>query len=138
MAKPSRGGLSAQTFLSLTGSKKVTAAIPNAYAEQSSAGLRPALPQASRLWILKKLHFTISRNYTFHNKEGIYFVGFAAVFWVGVFVRRICFDGKVENLNMSMVKKGKKGFCWCIMSSHTHLIFQSKKQRPEGLLRDFK
>ena len=31
-----------------------------------------------------------------------------------------------------------KVFCWCIMSSHVHLIFQSTIQKPEELLRDFK
>jgi putative transposase len=48
------------------------------------------------------------------------------------------FDGIVENLNMSMEKKGMKVICWCMMSCHIHLIFQSTKQKPEELLRDFK
>lgn len=39
----------------------------------------------------------MSRIYKFHNKEGIYFISFATVFWVDVFVRRIYFDCIVEN-----------------------------------------
>ena len=42
----------------------------------------------------------MSRNYKFHNKEGIYFVSFATVFWIDVFVRRAYFDYIVENLNI--------------------------------------
>jgi putative transposase len=79
----------------------------------------------------------MSRNYKFHNQEGVYFVIFATVFWVDVFVRRICFDSIVENLNICMEKNGMKVFCWCMMSSHIHLIFQSTKQRQEQLHRDF-
>jgi len=80
----------------------------------------------------------MSRNYKFHNKGGIYFVSFTTVFWVDVFVRRIYLDCIVENLNICVEKKGMKVFCWCIMSSHVHLIFQSTIQKPEELLRDFK
>jgi hypothetical protein len=54
----------------------------------------------------------MSRNYKFHNQEGVYFISFATVFWVDVFVRRICFDSIVENLNICMEKNGMKVFCW--------------------------
>ena len=79
----------------------------------------------------------MSRNYKFHNKEGVYFVSFATVFQVDVFVRRMYFDCIVENLNICIEKKGMKIFCWCIIPSHLHLIFQSTIQKPEELLRDF-
>lgn len=29
----------------------------------------------------------MSRKYKFHNKEGVYFVSFASVYWMDVFVR---------------------------------------------------
>jgi len=29
----------------------------------------------------------MSRKYKFHNKEGIYFVSFAVVYWIDVFIR---------------------------------------------------
>jgi len=31
----------------------------------------------------------MSRKYKFHNPEGIYFVSFATVYWIAVFVREI-------------------------------------------------
>ena len=70
----------------------------------------------------------MSRNYKFHNKEGIYFVSFAIVFWIDVFVRRVYFDYIVENLNNCIEKKGMIVFAWCIMPSHLHLMFKSAIQ----------
>jgi putative transposase len=80
----------------------------------------------------------MSRNYKFHNPEGMYFISFATVFWVDVFVRRIYFDCIVENLNHCVDNKGMEIFAWCIMPSHIHLVFRSTSQRPEELIRDFK
>jgi putative transposase len=80
----------------------------------------------------------MSRNYKFHNKEGIYFVSFATVYWIDVFIRRVYFDYIVENLNNCIEKKGMIVFAWCIMPSHLHLMFKSTTQAPQDLLRDFK
>jgi REP element-mobilizing transposase RayT len=80
----------------------------------------------------------MSRNYKFHNPEGMYFIGFATVFWVDVFVRRIYFDCIVENLNHCVDNKGMEIYAWCIMPSHLHLVFRSTIQRPDELIRDFK
>jgi putative transposase len=80
----------------------------------------------------------MSRNYKFHNPEGMYFISFATVFWVDVFVRRIYFDCIVENLNHCVDNKGMEIYAWCIMPSHIHLVFRSTIQRPEELIRDFK
>ncbi|HZX57514.1 MAG TPA: transposase [Mucilaginibacter sp.] len=79
----------------------------------------------------------MSRNYKFHNPEGLYFVSFATVFWVDVFVRRLYFDCVVENLNRCVDEKGMEIYAWCIMPSHVHLVFRSTQQKPE-LIRDFK
>jgi len=80
----------------------------------------------------------MSRNYKFHNPEGLYFVSFATVFWIDVFVRRIYFECLVKNLNYCVEKKGMEIYSWCIMPSHVHLVFRSTIQKPEELLRDFK
>ena len=80
----------------------------------------------------------MSRNYKFHNPKGLYFVSFATVFWVDVFVRRIYFDCIVKNLNYCIAHKGMQVYAWCIMPSHIHLVFISTIQKPEELLRDFK
>ena len=77
----------------------------------------------------------MSRNYKFHNKEGIYFVSFATVFWVDVFVRRVYFDYIVDNLNNCIEKRND---CLCLVhyaKPFLHLMFKSTIQAPEDLLR---
>jgi len=80
----------------------------------------------------------MSRNYKFHNPEGIYFVSFATVFWVDVFVRRLYFDCIVESLNHCVDEKGMEIYAWCIMPSHVHLVFRSATDKPEDLIGGFK
>ncbi|MBC7412497.1 MAG: transposase [Bacteroidia bacterium] len=80
----------------------------------------------------------MSRAYKFHNPEGLYFVSFATVFWIDVFVRQIYFDCIVKNLNYCIAHKGMQVYAWCIMPSHMHIVFKSIIQKPEELLRDFK
>ena len=80
----------------------------------------------------------MSRNYKFADPEGLYFVSFATIHWIDVFVRRLYFDCLVENLNHCVDEKGMEIFAWCIMPSHMHLVFRSLKEKPEDLLGGFK
>jgi putative transposase len=80
----------------------------------------------------------MSRNYKFHNPEGLYFVSFATVYWIDVFVRRLYFECVVENLNYCVNEKGMEIYAWCIMPSHMHLVFKSTLTKPENLLGSFK
>lgn len=80
----------------------------------------------------------MSRQYKFHNKEGLYFVSFATVYWIDVFVREEYCSIISENLNFYSRENGMEVFCWCIMSSHLHLIFRDTNNEPEKLLGRFK
>jgi REP element-mobilizing transposase RayT len=80
----------------------------------------------------------MSRNYKFHNSEGLYFISFATVFWIDVFIRQLYFECIVKNLNYCVDNKGMEIYAWCIMPSHIHLVFRSTIQKPEELIRDFK
>jgi REP element-mobilizing transposase RayT len=81
----------------------------------------------------------MSRNYKFHNPEGVYFVSFAVVEWLDVFTRNEYKDIIIESLQYCQKGKGMEIFAWCIMTNHMHLIFRSTKdQKPELLLGDFK
>ena len=80
----------------------------------------------------------MSRKYKFHNKDGLYFVSFATVNWIDVFVREEYFSAIVDSLRYCQREKGLKLFCWCIMPSHIHLIFSSEYGDPGGLMRDLK
>ena len=81
----------------------------------------------------------MSRNYKFHNPEGVYFVSFAVVEWLDVFTRNEYKDIIIDSLQFCQKEKGMEIYAWCIMTNHVHLIFKSvKNQKPELLLGDFK
>jgi len=80
----------------------------------------------------------VSRKYKFLNKEGLYFVSFATVNWVDVFVRPQYCDIVVDSLNYCKANLGMEIYCWCIMPSHIHLIFRAKENNPEIILGRFK
>lgn len=81
----------------------------------------------------------MSRNYKFHNPEGIYFVSFAVVNWLDVFTRNEYKDILVDSLSYCQQEKGMEIIAWCIMTNHVHLIFRSTKGvKPQLLLGDFK
>lgn len=81
----------------------------------------------------------MSRNYKFHNPEGVYFVSFAVVEWLDVFTRNEYKDILIESLHFCQKEKGMEIFAWCIMTNHVHIIFRSiKDQEAQLLLGDFK
>lgn len=80
----------------------------------------------------------MSRKYKFHNEEGLYFVSFATVYWIDVFVRDEYFYSIIESLKYCRGEKGMEVYAYCLMPSHIHLIFRAKDSNPGDLLRDFK
>jgi len=81
----------------------------------------------------------MSRNYKFHNPEGLYFVSFAVVYWLDVFTRNVYKDILIESLKYCQKQKGMEIIAWCIMTNHVHLIFRSiNGEKPELLLGDLK
>ena len=80
----------------------------------------------------------MSRKYKFYNKEGLYFVSFATVYWVDVFIRDEYFDIIIQSLDFCRKNKGMEIYAYCIMTSHVHLIFRAKEANPGDILRDFK
>ena len=81
----------------------------------------------------------MSTKYKIHNPDGMYFVSFAVVHWVGVITRRAYRDILIENLKYCQANKRLEIFAWCIMSNHLHLIIRAKEGfvLPD-ILRDFK
>jgi REP element-mobilizing transposase RayT len=81
----------------------------------------------------------VSRNYKFHNSEGVYFVSFAVVEWIDVFTRNEYNDILLESLRYCQKEKGMEIYAWCIMSNHVHLIFSSiRNEKPELIVGSFK
>ena len=81
----------------------------------------------------------MSRNYKFHNPEGLYFISFAVVGWLDVFTRNEYKDLFLESLQFCQKNKGLEVHAWCFMTNHIHLVFRSiKGQKPELLIGDLK
>ncbi len=80
----------------------------------------------------------MSRKYKFHNTAGMYFVSFATINWVDIFVREDYFNVVVESLGYCRANLGMELYCWCIMPSHVHLIFRAKESNPSQVLGRFK
>lgn len=80
----------------------------------------------------------MSRKYKFYNKEGLYFVSFATVYWIDVFVREQYFSTITKSLEYCCKYKGMCLFAYCIMPSHLHLIFNDGDSNPGKLLKEFK
>ncbi len=80
----------------------------------------------------------MSRKYKFYNQEGLYFVSFAVVYWLDVFVRDYYFITLLESLDYCRKNKGMEISAWCIMPSHVHLVFRAKEQNSGVLIKEFK
>lgn len=80
----------------------------------------------------------MSRKYKFHNKEGLYFVSFATINWIDVFIRDYYSREITNSLDFCRINKGMEIYSWCIMPSHIHFIFRAKENNPSDLMRDFK
>ena len=80
----------------------------------------------------------MSRNYKIRNQEKLYFISFATVNWIDIFIRPIYKDIIVESLRYCIERKGLEVYGWCIMSSHIHLIVGTNKDPIEGVIRDLK
>jgi putative transposase len=78
------------------------------------------------------------RKYKFHNPDGLYFVSFATIYWIDVFVRKDYFSAVADSLNYCRKNKGMELYAYCIMPSHLHLIFRDSNENPGKLLREFK
>jgi putative transposase len=80
----------------------------------------------------------MSRKYKFKNPEGIYFISFATVYWIDVFIRNEYKETLLESWRYCQEEKGLVIYAWIIMSSHVHMIISSKSNKPEDIIRDMK
>jgi putative transposase len=80
----------------------------------------------------------MSSKYKFRNQEKLYFVTFAVVYWLDVFIRKEYKEAILESLEFCQLNKGLEIYGWCIMTSHIHLIIGSNGGKMEDILRDFK
>ncbi|PVV49402.1 transposase [Chryseobacterium sp. HMWF035] len=74
----------------------------------------------------------------FYNPEGLYFISFAVLGWLDVFIRNEYKEIFLESLRFCQKNIGVEIHEY-IMSSHLHLVFRSiNGQKPELLIGDLK
>lgn len=71
-------------------------------------------------------------------EEGTYFVSYATVGWIDVFIRPLYTDILFESLEYCRKHKGLEIFEYVIMPSHLHLIARRKEGLLSAVLRDMK
>ena len=80
----------------------------------------------------------MSRKYKFRDNDKLYFVSFAVVYWIDVFIRNEYRQVLLDSLTYCIEKKGLEVYGYCIMTSHVHLIIGSLRQPLPDIMRDFK
>ena len=80
----------------------------------------------------------MSRVHKFRNQEKLYFVSFAKVNWIDIFIRKEYKEIVVESLKYCNREKGLELYAWCIMTSHVHLIIGICGDKMEDIIRDMK
>jgi putative transposase len=80
----------------------------------------------------------MSRKYKFNDKDKLYFVSFAVINWIDLFVRKEYKNVVVSSLRYCIEKKDLELYAWCIMTSHVHLIIGSANTPLENIMRDLK
>jgi len=80
----------------------------------------------------------MSRKYKFHNQDKLYFISFATVHWIDVFIREEYNKIIIESWKHCKENKGLEIYGWCIMTSHVHMIIGSNKDKLEDIVRDMK
>ena len=82
--------------------------------------------------------FSMSTKYKFRNQEQLYFVSFAVVGWIDLFIRNEYKDILLESWKHCQQHKGLEIYGWCIMTSHVHMIIGTHGDKLENIMRDMK
>ena len=80
----------------------------------------------------------MSSKYKFRDQEKLYFVTFAVVYWIDLFIRNEYKDIMLDSWRYCIANKGMELYGWCIMTSHVHLIIDTHGDKMEDIMRDMK
>ena len=80
----------------------------------------------------------MSRKYKFSDQDKLYFISFAVVYWIDVFIRNEYKEVLINSWQYCQEKKGLEIYGYCIMTSHVHMIIGSHQDKMEGIVRDMK
>ena len=80
----------------------------------------------------------MSRKYKFGDSDKLYFISFAVVNWIDVFVRKEYKNVVIESWKYCREKKGLEIYGWVIMPSHVHMIISSEENKLEDIISDYR
>ena len=80
----------------------------------------------------------MSRKYKFGDSDKLYFISFAVVYWIDVFVREEYKKIVTDSWQYCQKNKGLEIYGWALMPSHAHMIIGSSKNKLEDIVRDMK
>ena len=80
----------------------------------------------------------MSRKYGFNDNAKLFFVSFAVVYWIDVFVRNEYREIVLDSLRHCQRNKRPDVYAWCIMMSYVHLITGSESNSLAHIMRDLK
>ncbi len=80
----------------------------------------------------------MTTSYQIKDQQGIYFLTFRIIEWIGIFTRQAYQDIVINSLKYCVKNKDLRLFAYLIMSNHLHLIVQSLNGNLSNTIRDFK
>ena len=80
----------------------------------------------------------MSSKYKFCDPEKLFFVSFAVIGWIDLFIRNEYKNIMLESWRYCITHKGLEFYGWCIMTSHIHMIIGADLNKPEHIMRDMK
>ena len=80
----------------------------------------------------------MSRKYKFGDSSKLYFISFAVVYWIDLFIRKEYKDILVESWRHCQTEKGLEIYCWCVMTSHVHMIVGSRSRPLDKIVGEMK
>lgn len=80
----------------------------------------------------------MSRKYKFGDGNKLYFISFAVIHWIDLFVRKEYKDIVLESWKFCQKEKDLEIYSWCIMTSHVHMIIGSKGRPLDKIVGEMK
>lgn len=80
----------------------------------------------------------MSRKYKFSNNDYLYFISFAVVYWIDLFIRKEYKDILLDSWRFCQKEKDLDIYGWCIMTSHVHMIIGSRGRPMEKIVSEVK
>jgi REP element-mobilizing transposase RayT len=80
----------------------------------------------------------MSRKYKFKDKDALYFVSFAVINWIDLFIRNEYRNILLDSRRYCVANKGMELYSYCIMTSHVHMILGSHGESLEKIMQNMK